>query len=301
MRFHEFDLNLLVYLDSLLAEGSVSKAAERVGITQPAMSEALARLREYFKDELLVQVAGRSMVLTPLAHSLVGPVREILLRAHSVAAATPAFDPAKSDRKFIVMASDYAFDVLVRRVLIQLRNDAPGIRLEVRRLPVDPREHIQRAEVDLVVSPVSRLSEEHPSERLFEDPITCVVWSRNQLVGESVSLERYLEMGHVCARWDRHMPEHERWFLNRFGGSLRVEVVVPDFGAAVRAIEGTDRIAAVHERHARMYAKQFSLRLVKPPVDFPPLTEYLQWHRHQDQDPGLLWLRSLIASVAARI
>jgi DNA-binding transcriptional LysR family regulator len=133
MRFHKFDLNLLVYLDALLTEKGVSKAAASVFISQSAMSLALARLRQYYGDDLLVQVAGRRMVLTSLAESLAAPVRDILLQMQSVATATANFDPSKSNRKFTIMASDYTVDVLLKRVVAQLFQKAPGIRIEMRR------------------------------------------------------------------------------------------------------------------------------------------------------------------------
>jgi LysR family nod box-dependent transcriptional activator len=301
MRFHDFDLNLLVYLDALLADKSVSRAASRIGITQPAMSEALARMRAHFKDELLVPVAGRSMVLTPLAETLAGPVREILLQAQNVTDATAEFIPAKSTRKFSVQASDYVFDVLLKKVIRRLHHDAPGVRLEVKRLEVDSRQRIRRADLDLLIMPKAYVAEELPSECLFEDPVTCVVWSKNRSIGQRITLGQYLELGHVCQSTDGEMSEYDTWFARRCPRPIRVEVVVPNFGMVMQAVEGTQRIAIVHQRHARMYAKRYSLRMIKPPIDFPPLQEYLQWHRHQDGDPGLYWLRNLIKSVAAQI
>jgi DNA-binding transcriptional LysR family regulator len=302
MRFHQFDLNLLVYLEALLTEKSVSRAAASVFISQSAMSLALSRLRQHFGDELLVQVAGRKMVLTPLAESLAVPVRNILLQMQSVATATANFDPSKSNRKFSIMASDYAVDVLLKRVVIQLFQKAPGIRVAVRRLVTTSSEEMKRPEVDLLIAPGSSVSEDLPSEPLWEDTMTCIVWSRNRTVGAEVSLDRYMKMGHVINMMDGHTPpDHDRWFLNTFGSTRRVEVVVPDFGMVFQMVEGTNRIATVHLRQAKLYAKQFSLRLVKPPVEFPRFIELVQWHRHQERDSALMWLRSFLKSVAAEI
>jgi LysR family nod box-dependent transcriptional activator len=302
MRFHQFDLNLLVYLEALLAEKSVSKAAASVFISQSAMSLALSRLRQHFGDDLLVQVAGRKMVLTPLAESLAEPVRDILLQMQSVATATVDFDPSKSSRKFTIMASDYAVDVLLKRVVTQLFQKAPGIRIAVRRLVTTSSEEMKRPEVDLLIAPGSAVSEDLPSEPLWEDTMTCIVWSRNHAVGAEISLEQYVKMGHVCNMMDGHTPpDHERWFLNTFGSTRKVEVVVPDFGMVCQMIEGTNRIATVHLRQAKLYAKQFSLRLVKPPVEYPRFIELVQWHRHQERDSALLWLRGFLKSVAAEI
>jgi DNA-binding transcriptional LysR family regulator len=299
MRFHDFDLNLLVYLDALLTERSVSRAAARVGITQPAMSEALGRLRGHFRDQILVPVAGRAMVLTPLAQSLAGQVREILLRAQSVSAATSEFVPATSDRKFTILASDYVFDVLLRKVILRLQTEAPGVRLELRRLETNTSERIRRADIDLLIMPKAYVAEELPCEFLFEDEAVCVVWSKNERVGRAITLQQYLEMGHVIQMLEGEVPEFERWFVSRYGSTRRVEVTVPGFGMVLKSIEGTQRIAIAHRRHAEMYCKQYSLRILKTPVEFPTVREHQQWHRHQDDDPGLRWLRKEIKSVAA--
>src|SRR5208283_1496442 len=113
---HDFDLNLLIYLDALICEQSVTKAAALVHITQPSMSLALTRLRNHFRDELLVSI-GRNMVLTPLAQSLAAPVRELVLKAQLVSATVGQFEPAVSTRKFTVAASDYAIEILLNTIL----------------------------------------------------------------------------------------------------------------------------------------------------------------------------------------
>lgn len=130
MRFRRLDLNLIVYLDALLAERSVSRAAERVHISQSAMSDALARLRDYFQDKLFVQV-GRSMVPTPLAQSMAQPVRDVLLQIELVASSNVQFDPLNSRRKIGILASDYVADVLLNKVLLRLSREAPGISVEI--------------------------------------------------------------------------------------------------------------------------------------------------------------------------
>jgi DNA-binding transcriptional LysR family regulator len=295
MRFHQLDLNLLIYLDALLCDKSVSKAAARVNITQPAMSEALSRLREFFGDELLVHIAGRQMILTPLAQSLESPVREILLQAQSIVETTSDFVPAMSTRKFTVETSEYVFDVLFREVLVRLSREAPGVRIDLRPSGLHSADHIKRAEVDLLVVPDNYLADGFPHELIFEDLLTCIVWSGNRLVGSEISFEQYMSSGHVF----RRDGAYENWFESRFGRDRKVEITVLDFRMACAAIQGTQRIAAVYLRHARMYEKQYSLRLLKAPVDFPPLKEYIQWHPYQNRDPGLAWFRNLIKSVAA--
>jgi len=284
-----------VYLDALLTDKSVTRAAARVHITQPSMSLALTRIREYFADEILVTIAGREMVLTPLAQSLVGPVRNALLEIQAIAASATDFDPAKSNRKFSIMASTYAVDVLLQELPARLCRDAPGIQIEMQRLPLDSgRGQIKRADVDLLIAPEREILEEFPSERAWEDTIICIVWSHNHLVGQELSFERYMKMGHVCFYPDLHISE----FLKQLGWVRKVEFVVAEISMIPAAIRGTNRIAAVPERLARLYAKQYSLRMVKPPIEFPLVTEFMQWHPYQDRDSALVWFRNCIKTIA---
>lgn len=295
MRFHQFDLNLLVYLDALLTERSVSKAALRVHITQPSMSEALSRLRDYFADDLLVSVEGRRMVLTPAAQAMAAPIRSILLQVRAVSTTTKDFDPETSDRRFSIMSSDYVAEVLLKTVLPGLRQCAPGVQLQIHRLDMEDRRQILRAELDLLIAPEIVVFNQLPSEPLWKDSQVWLVWQQNQLVGETLSLEQYGEMGHVCTGMDYHIAE----FLNLSGVARRAELTVPDICMAARAIEGTNLIATMPRRLAEIYAKPYALRLLEPALDFPPLCERVQWHTRQENDPGLIWLRNYIKAATA--
>ncbi len=174
--------------------------------------------------------------------------------------------------------------------------------VEFRRLIPTASEEMKRAELDLLIAPASTISEDFPSEFLWKDSITCVVWSHNPRVKNKISLEEYMEMGHICVRADgRSSPDHDRWFLNQFGPTRKIEVTVPDFRWAFQMVEGTNRIATVHLRQARAYLKQYNLRLVEPPVEFPIITELIQWHHHQDRDPALIWFRNFIKLMAAEL
>lgn len=300
MRFHNLDLNLLVSLDALLNERSVSKAANRVFLSQSAMSDALARLRSYFNDELLVQV-GKTMVPTPMAQSLVRPVRDVLIQIQAIAASSPDFDPAKSTRRITIMCSDYTASVLMTRVMPRLAAEAPGMMLEFLSLTSRFQEEFDRGHLDLLIIPHGYASEDHPSELLFTEKFTCVTWSKNRLIGKSMTMEEYLSLGHICVNMGEwRVPTYEAWFLKRFGEERRkVEVVVPTFEMAMKLLTGTTRIATVHLRHAKMCAKQYSLRLIEPPFDIPPLKQTIQWHKYLAQDPALGWFRKLVKEAAA--
>jgi DNA-binding transcriptional LysR family regulator len=302
MRFHQLDLNLLIYLDALLEEKSVSRAAAKIFLSQSAMSEALSRLRKYFKDPLLISRAGKSTVLSPVAESLVNPVRLVLLQIKTLGREENDFQPQRSKRRFTVMASDYSIDVLLKHVIVKLHQEAPAIQVEIRRMVHSCADEIRKPDIDLLITSGGSMATDLPNEPLWEDTVTCAVWSRNREIRDQIPMNKYLSTGHVCVRLDGHNPpDHERWFVNRFGKTLPVEVVVPLFNEVCQMIQGTNRIATVLLRQAQVYAKAYSLRIVKPPVEFPPLTEFIQWSHHKDRDLTLFWFRKFIRSVAAEL
>jgi len=300
MDFSGLDLNLLVALDILFAEKSVSRAGERLHLSQSATSGALARLRTALHDPLLVQV-GRKMVLTPLAEGLVEPVREFLLKAEAIVNSNPAFDPATSTRKFRVMMSDYVETVVMTEVLPPMEKVAPRVTVELVSNVEGGSEPLDRGEIDLAIVPTRYLSATHPSERLFEDRFTCLAWSGNRRINPEISLETFLSLGHVAVRFGKHqqLPTFDEWFVERFGHQRRIEVVTTAFNLVPQLLVGTSRIATLHCRLAAFYQKYLPLKLVAPPLKIPPLEESMQWHKSRDRDPGTIWLRSMFKSVIA--
>lgn len=298
MRHNKLDLNLLVALDALLVEASVSRAAKRINLSQSAMSGALARLREYFGDELFTQI-GRKLVRTPLADSLAGPVRDILMRVDATVSANPVFDPAASNRRFSIIASDYMMTVLINKVLASAYREAPTITFQL--FSADRAlEMIERGEADLLMIPQHFALPDHPTEPAFEDSYSCVVWQHNTELGDTLSLDQYLAMGHVASVFGpNRMPTIEEWFLKKFGVSRKVEVVTYNLTSLPLLVIGTNRIATVHTRLARLYAQHLPVRLLAAPVELPKLQVAMQWHRYKSHDPGLAWLRRLVREIAA--
>jgi LysR family transcriptional regulator, nod-box dependent transcriptional activator len=302
MHFEQLDLNLLVALDALLTDRSITAAGVRVHLTQSAMSGALSRLREFFGDELLTQV-GRKMVPTPLGESLAEPVRQILLQIKSTLYATPGFDPASSTRHFSVMMSDYVATVLMGHVLARAEAQAPRVRFNILSNDVGPPiEFLERADVDLLVMPREYLSDKHPHEDLYTDEYACVVWSENPLVGNKLTKEQYAELGHVVLQFGRgRIPVQDEWFLTRLGVARRIEVLAMNFNSVPQHVVGSSRIATTHRRLAEYYARYLPLKILTPPYDLPTLTEAVQWHSLFDEDAGNRWLRSLMKQVAMEI
>jgi LysR family transcriptional regulator, nod-box dependent transcriptional activator len=301
MRFRHLDLNLIIYLDALLAERSVSRAAERVHISQSAMSDALARLRVYFKDKLLVQV-GRSMVPTPLAASMLQPIRDILLQVDSIASTKVQFDPRSSRRNISILASDYVTDVLLNKALLRMSSEAPGVTAEIRPFTGSFVQDFEQGNLDILITPRGFATERHPSATLYTEDFVCVVWKGNKKIGRRLTFDQYKDLGHIrVTLGDWRISTYDEWFLKHRGDIRRIELVMPSFRMALQFVTGTERILTCHRRHARMYAEQYDLKSVKAPFDIPPIELQMQWHKYRDQDPALAWFRELLQSVAKNI
>ncbi|WP_044558351.1 LysR family transcriptional regulator [Azospirillum sp. B4] len=298
MRFRRFDMNLLVALDVLLEERNVSRAAHRLHLSQSATSGALARLRDYFDDEIMVMV-GRTMTPTPLASALAGPVRAILLQVQTAIEARPTFDPATARRTFRIAASDYVTEVVLSRALRRLRAEAPDIRLDISTMTDDAGSRLNCGDMDLLVRPDGYLVSDQPREILLEETHSCVVWAGNASVGDTLTLAEYLDMTHVAvALGGKRTGAFEQWCLGRFGPIRKIAAVAPDFSSVASLILGTDLISTMHTRLARLYASYMPLRILPAPVEFPALIEMMQWHGQFSHDPGMIWLRRFLRECA---
>lgn len=298
MRFDRLDLNLLVALDALLAERSVSLAADRICLSQSATSSALGRLREYFADDLLVQ-KGRQMVLTARAEGLVEPVRAVLEQIRSTIAVPPPFDPAISDRSIRIMASDYITEVLLASAMTDLQREAPGMRFEIQSLTEVLLESLERGAVDLLITIDYAISADHPSQILFEDDYVVVGWNGNPAMAGPMTKELYFELGHVTARFGRaRVSAFEDWFVRRQKRQRRIEIVTHSFLSMPGLVIGSNRIATMHRRLATRMADYLPLTLREVPMDIPPIRESIQWHISTNNDPAIRWVVERIVAGA---
>ncbi|VTU36027.1 LysR family transcriptional regulator [Variovorax sp. PBL-E5] len=295
MHFLKLDLNLLVALDALLTDPHVTRAAERLRVSQSTLSGSLARLREYFEDELIVQV-GRRMELTPLAQELRSPLRELLGSTERLLSTKARFDPASAERCFTITCTDYVWATLLREVVARLATEAPHVRLEY---TGSTRDFAERRIELLVVSDRFAL-DGHPSQALFADPFVCIAWSGNTKIGESLDFEDYFAHRHVVAYSSRPTLVAD-WIASAHGRHVDVAARAPNFTLVPQSIVGTPYLATVPLRMANHYAKHLPLRILQPPLELPVLADVLQWHGHQDADEGLRWLRQLIVDACRRM
>jgi DNA-binding transcriptional LysR family regulator len=296
MRLDHFDLNLLVAFDALLDERSVTRAAQRLNVTQSAMSASLKRLREALGDPLLLQ-HGRAMIPTPHALALAPEVSATLASLRRLTQPSAGFDPATATRVFRVAASDYIATVLLAPLLRALEREAPAVRLEIA-LPADSTgERLARGEYDAVLTPEDFIDPGHPAELLFEEQHVVVGCASNPLLAAPLTREGFAAAGHVAVRIDGRNTHIDNE-LGRLGMVRRVEVHAPSFIQAPWLLPGTQRIALMHQRLAALMAPLLGLRVAAAPFAIPPMREMMQFHATRAQDPGLMWLRERLRALA---
>lgn len=298
MRFNRFDLNLLVVLDALLTERNITRAGEKVFLSQSATSGALARLREYFDDQLLVQV-GRKMILTPLGESLIVPVRELLMKVQTTLDSRPDMDITRIERRLSMVMSDYPVTVLMPEVWRRAAEIAPGITFETLSPSNSPQDELEQGNIDFLLLPSEFLRPEHPSVKLFDEDFVVMCWDQHPDIGDHISRDQYLQMGHVMVHFgSKRRPSVDAWMTARGGIERRAEVIVNTFTAVPQCLVGTRRIATIHRRLAETWAEYLPLKILEAPLDIPPFSWGLQWHQIQDLDPVNRWMRELMQEVA---
>jgi DNA-binding transcriptional LysR family regulator len=298
MRFRGLDLNLLAVFEGLMQTHSVSAAARQMHLSQPAMSAALSRLRDYFGDPLLVS-HGKRMYPTAFAESLSPLVRECLGGIETLLATSAAFDPQSSQRVFKLIASDYVVAAIIAPLLTRLVVEAPAITVQL----ISPDEHSTRliaaGKADLMISPREFLSQDHPTELLFEEQHVVAGWNGNDLLSAPLDEHRFLAMGHVAiAIGSQSNPAFADRHLALMGKHRRIEVSASSFTTVPWLLIGTQRLAVMHERLARAAAQIFPIAYRPMPFTFPVMEELVQFHQTRAADEGLRWLRTQLRTAA---
>jgi DNA-binding transcriptional LysR family regulator len=293
MRFQSLDLNLLVALDALLSERNVSAAAERLHLSQSALSGALHRLRDYFGDPLLVNT-GRELKLTARAEALVEPVRGALMQIEATITRPPNFDPATSTRHVSLIASDFIIEVLVSPALRAFSRQVPQMTFTLR--PLDERGpgRLDRGEVDLLITHDVVADKAHPARTLMEEDAVVVACADNRGVGDALSVEDFFRLPHVSVQAG-YAPTGsvdflEEWLRRSHQVRRRIEVIAPTFSSVSALVVGTDRVGLMHRRQALLHAKTMRIRMLEIPLDLPTASHVIQWHRARDRDPALAWV-----------
>ncbi len=301
----ELDLNLLVALRALLTEQHVTRAASRVGLTQPAMSHALARLRGVLGDPLLVRTRS-GMALTPRAKELVEPLDRILDDVARLVAPPEAFDPARSTRTFRVGTSDYVELVLMPAVLSRIWREAPNVNVHVRALGGRALDDLEEGRMDVALGPlaVSGGKSSHVRfQKLMAERFVCVVRQDHPSIGKRLTLSQLVALPHALISPGGSTGGIVDAALAKLGKRRRIAVEVPHFLVAPFLVEKTDVILTLAERVASALAPAVRLRVLRPPPELalPGFDVSLVWHERHQADPAHAWFRNIVATVAKEL
>lgn len=299
MNLSALDLNLVVALRALLEERNVTRAGERTGLSQPAMSAALARLRRHFDDELLTRT-GNTYELTPLGAVLRDRSTSACDLLDRVFSSQAVFDPASETREFTLLGSDYGAAVLGPSLTRVLHEEAPGIRVTFQQ--ADPSVVENTAGV---LSGVDGLMMPHgivdgfPAVELYQDRWVCLVADDNPEVGEELTLDHLAHLPWAVYQRPYDAPATRQ--LGMIGISPRVEVSVQAFQLLPLLVENTRRVAMIQERLARRLAGMAAVRVLPCPFEAVPVQEAMWWHPVHARDAAHIWLRETVARVGGQI
>lgn len=294
MDLNEIDLNLLVVFKHLLKERSVSAAAAKLGLTQPAVSNALKRLRATLNDELFLRTAN-GMEPTPYASQLADPISQALNSISRSLNQQTLFEPAKSDRRFTIAMTDLGEIELLPALMAQLQALAPDVTIStVLSNAGDLRHEMLAGHVDLAIGLLPQLKAGFFQQRLFLQQYVCLFRQGHALDKGHVTPRQFFNADHVqvISTGTGHAQIDE--IIDSSGAKRRVRLLVPHFVAVGHILKTSDMVATVPERYAKRSAEPFNLSYVEHPLELPKIEINLFWHAKFHKEPGNQWLRHLI-------
>jgi DNA-binding transcriptional LysR family regulator len=299
MQISRIDLNLLVVLDAIYTENGITRAADKLHLTQPAISHSLGRLRDLFKDELFVR-EGRAMVPTPLARNLIEPVRRALRGLEVTLNELEHFDPATTQRRFVIAVRDVFESTLLPPLLKRVSQVAPSV--DIAAVQLERREfesELAAGTLDAALDVLLPFSDQVRRRRISLDRLVVVARKGHPAVRRGLTLATYLRQDHVLVSSRRSGPGLEDVELSRQGLSRRIRLRCQHYFAACRVVAQTDLVLTMPENYARIANRQFGSQILPLPLDMPPLDAYLYWHASVDNEPANRWLREqVVASFA---
>ena len=298
MNIQGLDLNLLRVFDAVLRDHSVTAAARHLGLTQPAVSNALARLRALLEDALFVRTPS-GMDATPFARELAEPVRQALALLESALAHGPGFDPATSTRAFRFYMSDLGQVEFLPPLVERAQRVAPGLRLEAVALEVeDISDALAAGAIDLAVGFLPGLGPPVRRQPLFRDRYVCLMRADHPAAGARLTRKAFLEASHALVSYKGgHRVIEEA--LERTGLARKIALRVPHFTVVPMVLERSDLILTLPSRVARVYQQRGNFKSLPPPVPIAPADVAVHWHGRFERDPGNRWLRETIVELFA--
>jgi DNA-binding transcriptional LysR family regulator len=293
LNLKDVDLNLLVALDALLRERSVTQAGRQMGLSQPSMSAALSRLRELLGDPLLER-AGREYRLTPFARDLRAPLSALLSSIERTLESGKTFDPTAAQRRFKIACSDYVSCVLFEPLIERLTQSWPGIRIHLQPFDRGLSSQLTSRRVDLSIQPPGFV-EGCASQRLFQDEWVCAVWRGHPDIGDQITREQLYSLPH--ASFSLGVGSLAEYHLATPAHSVHVHVTSVSFVALPFLVRGTRLVTMIQRRLAAKLQDSAEIRVLEMPVEVPTIDVSMWWDPTVG-DSGHAWLRGVIAETA---
>lgn len=298
MNLSRVDLNLFVVFDAIYREGNLTRASEQLHLSQPAVSHALARLRERFDDPLFERT-GKGMIPTPLSKAIIVRVRAALHDLQSTLSEGLAFDPALASRVFTLAARDVMEATALPALMVRLQKRAPNIQL--RSVRIARREMVgalSSGQIDFAVDVLLPVSDDIVHQTMGEEALVVILRSNHALADQPWSLDRYLSAQHVLVSSRAEGPGVEDFALSRLGRARKIALRCQNYHAAVQVIQQTDLLLTLPRTFAeQLSAMQSDLVVREFPLPLAPLEMHLYWHHKSNRDPALIWLKEQILAV----
>lgn len=297
---HKLDLNLLKVFRAVYETGQTTAAAERLGLTQPAISQALGRLRGLAGDPLFV-ASRAGMEPTARAHEMARPVARALDDIFTAVERSPRFDPVSAQRRFRIGMLDYGVAALAPAIAREISQRAPGIALDITHVPASAATQLLASEqLDLATGPFQSLQKYFMKRRLFRDDFTVIARKGHPRLRKGLDLAAFAALGHVEVSYATTESDMVDKLLRGKSLSRNRAITTPHFVGAFHIVGGSDLIAVVPRRLAELYRSTCGLELYAPPLDLPALEISSVIHRRNEADEGLAWLQKIIAGSAQR-
>lgn len=294
MHISRVDLNLFTVFEAIYTEGSVTRASQKLNLTQPAISHALGRLRQMFDDPLFVR-QGHTMVSTPLARSIIDPIRRSLRSLEVTLNGVHAFDPATSEKRFNIALRDVLEATILPPLMLRVRQSAQQV--DIAASQVDRRDlqsEMANGTLDGAIDVLLPLSSDIMHTLIYRDSTVVVARKDHPDIEGALDIDTYLKQDHILASSRRRGPGLEDFELSRFGLERRIRLRCQHYFAACRVVSQTDMLLTMPGRYARIANEQFGNQILPFPLEIPSFDVFLYWHANVDNDPANRWFREQV-------
>lgn len=297
MALNRLDLNLLHVFDTIYREGSLTRAARALHLTQPAVSHSLSRLREHFDDPLFSR-QGNQMVPTPLARRFLESMRPGLTQIQSAVNQFHAFDPANQRKTYSLALRDILESTFLPKLMGRLES-YPELEIISQRVPRrDMETQLAAGKLDFAVDVLLPVSNQTGHELLRHDRLVVLARKGHPLTSGGLTLDKYLEARHVLVSSRSEGPGIEDFELSRFGVQRNIRLRCQHYYAACRVAEGTDLLLTMPENYARIIAERADIDILTTPADLPGIDVHLYWHKAYEREPALIWFREQLRLIS---